>query len=165
MLLGVDVKPSSGIERWGDWPNDVRPLLEHWNKSVWVGLSFYRRGLFDCDDCHARCEPSKDGVATFGATTFGSRQWHKQREWLCDDCLIARARAVLPIWQHYRESGRRDFGCICPTPARRSDGSYDWRIDPNCRYHKLAAQFPDDHSIPWNCPTYYDGCNCTRPKR
>lgn len=52
-------------------------------------------------------------------------------------------------------------GCICPKPtAKKEDGSYDWKIDPACLYHRAAAERPQDHSIPWNCPTYYDGCNC-----
>lgn len=30
----------------------------------------------------------------------------------------------------------------------------------NCLYHYAAALQPDNHRIPWNCPSYYDGCNC-----
>lgn len=51
-------------------------------------------------------------------------------------------------------------GCTC-----------DWRdpehkISPSCLYHYAARLQPENHRIPWNCPTYYDGCNCentTRP--
>jgi hypothetical protein len=50
--------------------------------------------------------------------------------------------------------------CICPTPARLPDGTFDWQIRDECPYHSYAAAHPDDHQIPWNCPTFYDGCNC-----
>jgi hypothetical protein len=42
-------------------------------------------------------------------------------------------------------------GCSCPT--------HDV-VDPDCLYHYAASVQPDNHHIPWNCPTYYDGCNC-----
>ena len=29
-----------------------------------------------------------------------------------------------------------------------------------CLYHYAAQLQPSNHRIPWNCPTYYDGCNC-----
>jgi hypothetical protein len=58
-------------------------------------------------------------------------------------------------------------GCICvrstkgygatPKPC---GGGFDWRIDPDCPYHLAAAADPGNHRIPWNCPTYWDGCNC-----
>jgi hypothetical protein len=43
-------------------------------------------------------------------------------------------------------------GCSCRTHE----------IDPDCLYHYAASVQPDNHTIPWNCPTYYDGCNCQR---
>jgi hypothetical protein len=46
-------------------------------------------------------------------------------------------------------------GCIC---AWTRDGK--WQLNPECGYHQLAARNPGDHRIPWNCPTFYDGCNC-----
>lgn len=27
-------------------------------------------------------------------------------------------------------------------------------------YFRIAAENPEDHRIPWNCPSYWDGCNC-----
>lgn len=62
-------------------------------------------------------------------------------------------------------------GCICvilrasaddPSVGYfpNGDGSYDWNIDPECEYHGRAAAEPWNHAIPWNCPTFYDGCNC-----
>ena len=43
-------------------------------------------------------------------------------------------------------------GCACKNPHVP---------DPNrCLYHYAAQLQPDNHKIPWNCPTYYDGCNC-----
>jgi hypothetical protein len=29
-----------------------------------------------------------------------------------------------------------------------------------CNYHASAERQPWNHRIPWNCKTYYDGCNC-----
>lgn len=53
--------------------------------------------------------------------------------------------------------------CTCMTPERvreaRQRGT-EAEIDPACAYHRDAAEHPYDHSIPWNCPTYHDGCNC-----
>lgn len=57
--------------------------------------------------------------------------------------------------------------CICVTLdgqpygySANGDGTYEWRIDPACEYHQAAAAEPWNHRIPWNCPTYWDGCNC-----
>ena len=56
--------------------------------------------------------------------------------------------------------------CICGPPKRRDDGTYDWsNIRSDCGYHTVAAENPDDHRIPWNCPTYWDGCNCKERTR
>ena len=55
-------------------------------------------------------------------------------------------------------------GCICSRNpnwyTEKEDGSYVFDLDPECGYHGVAAEHPDDHRIPWNCPTYWDGCNC-----
>jgi hypothetical protein len=52
-------------------------------------------------------------------------------------------------------------GCICPSPWRKDGNSeWVWNINPSCQYHASAAQQPWNHRIPWNCPTFYDGCNC-----
>ena len=88
LTLGVEIKPASGIVNWAGWPDDVRDLLRGWNrgsKDRPMKLSFYRRGLFDCADCGARCEPASSGVAFLNG------------RWLCDDCLISRARAFLSM--------------------------------------------------------------------
>ena len=78
-------------------------------------------------------------------------------------------RCMVPkmSWKQFRERGySKDYdsqtahGCICPSPGKNPDGSWDWKIDENCNYHATAARYPDNHGIPWNCHTYYDGCNC-----
>ncbi len=68
-------------------------------------------------------------------------------------------------WHDFRARGdnlddQTAHGCICTTPNRREDGTFDWQIDPACVYHATAAKYPHNHTIPWNCPTYHDGCNC-----
>lgn len=43
-------------------------------------------------------------------------------------------------------------GCTCGTPCRE--------VKDSCMYHFAASLQPWNHRIPWNCPAYYDGCNC-----
>ncbi|MFA7267040.1 MAG: hypothetical protein WC054_12075 [Candidatus Nanopelagicales bacterium] len=68
-------------------------------------------------------------------------------------------------WEAFRKRGvdleiHRDKGCICPRPEPLPDGTFAWEISDTCEYHATAAKYPMHHGIPWNCPTYYDGCNC-----
>jgi hypothetical protein len=62
------------------------------------------------------------------------------------DYLRARIDAVAAV----RLLGITDLmGCTC--------GGNDIA---SCMYHYGASLQPGNHRIPWNCPTYYDGCNC-----
>ena len=61
-------------------------------------------------------------------------------------------------------------GCICVIKdgdpygyTDNGDGTYTWRINPECGYHQAAAAQSWNHRTPWNCPTYWDGCNCDDP--
>ena len=64
------------------------------------------------------------------------------------DYLKARIDAYAPL----RPLGVMEFeGCTC--------GSHPPDF-VNCMYHYAAKLQPDNHRIPWNCPTFYDGCNC-----
>jgi len=56
-----------------------------------------------------------------------------------------------------REDSQVVHGCICPKPTERNG---KWEFNPECQYHATAAKYRANHAIPWNCPTYYDGCNC-----
>lgn len=49
-------------------------------------------------------------------------------------------------------------GCICG--FERVGEKIKWNIKPECEYHAKAFRYPNNHGIPWNCPTYWDGCNC-----
>lgn len=49
-------------------------------------------------------------------------------------------------------------GCTCQRFDAEA-GKHTYGSVP-CRYHEGAAQQPWNHRIPWNCPTYWDGCNC-----
>lgn len=53
-------------------------------------------------------------------------------------------------------------GCTCwgRSAKLRSTHTFETGPDSPCDYHAYAAQHPDDHRSPWNCPTYWDGCNC-----
>lgn len=89
-IYPVPVKPASGINSWNGWPDDVRDTLRHWNGGH-RGLSFRRSAtgsifepsvcVFKCVDCEQFCAAHRHGAAVF------------KGDWLCDDCLIARARA------------------------------------------------------------------------
>ena len=77
---------------------------------------------------------------------------------MSDDLTTRRGR--------YVGDARKDprYGsCICAAPGRIRANGGKLVIDPACGYHQVAADFPNDHSIPWNCPTYWDGCNCDDP--
>lgn len=44
-------------------------------------------------------------------------------------------------------------GCTCQGGACSG-------VDETCLYHYAARLQPWNHHIPWNCPSYLDGCNC-----
>lgn len=80
------------------------------------------------------------------ATAGGKHYWPKRQAY-----VLARVEYL---------ADRRAFrggdlgGCVCKhTPA-------GWDFDPECAYHLAAKRQPWNHRIPWNCPTFYDGCNC-----
>jgi hypothetical protein len=52
-------------------------------------------------------------------------------------------------------------GCACDLIAAAKTGEFV--LNPDCLYHLAARLQPDNHRIPWNCPTYWDGCNCDEP--
>ena len=60
-------------------------------------------------------------------------------------------RARVDAFAKVRPLTARDCGgCTC--------GSH--KVRRGCMYHYAAALQPWNHRIPWNCPNYYDGCNC-----
>lgn len=64
----------------------MRDILLAWNRRR--GLSFLRLiGTFKCRDCGEFCEPHANGAAVFYHGD-GRRLW----DFVCDDCLVARAR-------------------------------------------------------------------------
>lgn len=83
------------------------------------------------------------------------------------DCESSRVR----WWEDFANRGtERDdvhgpkHGCVCDC-EKGEDGKNKWTINPRCEYHATAAKYPSNHSIPWNCPTFYDGCNCNQEFR
>ena len=60
------------------------------------------------------------------------------------------------ICVHRLEEGNDGYGYILNDDKTVKE----WRINPACEYHQAAAAEPFNHRIPWNCPTYWDGCNC-----
>lgn len=84
-IYPVDLKPASGIDNWGKWPQDVEPLLKAWNgRHGGHKLSFGGpyMSVFKCPDCERFCVPHRYGAA------------YLDGEHVCDDCLIERARAA-----------------------------------------------------------------------
>jgi hypothetical protein len=146
-IYPVPLKPASSILSWDGWPEDVVERLRHWNGGH-RGLSFGGGRVFKCPDCARFCEPQRYGTATISGVE------------ICDDCLIERARranakAATIVLGRPPECG----SCICGVERiQRRD------FRPECTYHAAALAHPDNHSIPWNCPTYWDGCNCTLPQ-
>lgn len=86
-IYPVPIKPRSAINSWDGWPEDVVGALRRWNSGH---LSFRRSAtgslfspvyaVFKCEDCEEFCETHPHGAAVLDGA------------WLCDDCLIARAR-------------------------------------------------------------------------
>lgn len=113
-IYPVRVKPASDIGRWGQWPEDVEGLLHWWNKQG--RLTFHRTAtgnVFKCEDCGEFCEPHTHGAAVLSG------------DWLCDDCVIARARQCrIPTTQPRvcKQCGKANRGrprcpwCGHPTP-------------------------------------------------
>ena len=65
-------------------------------------------------------------------------------------------RARIDETAKVRPLGAWDYpGCACNALPE---------VNPDCLYHYAASPQPDNHRIPWNCPTYYDGCNCDSAK-
>lgn len=79
------IKPSTAIEKWDGWPNDVVGKLLGWNKGPNAPLSFRRIGVFECCGCAELCEAHRYGAAVLSGQP------------LCDDCLIAHARGQLAL--------------------------------------------------------------------
>lgn len=97
-IYPVPVKPASKIGTWSAWPADVVETLKMWNGGRGVPgkrrarLTFRRTSsgsifepsvnVFKCEDCSAFCKSHSCGAAVLDGA------------WLCDDCLIARARGA-----------------------------------------------------------------------
>lgn len=97
-IYPVQVKPRTAISRWSQWPEDcvdeIRRLVRGW---------YSTGGVFKCADCEAFCEPHPHGVphvsgpgwkGTHGYPLLAAER-HLKADVLCDECLIARARAAL----------------------------------------------------------------------
>lgn len=96
-IYPVPIKPASPINTWRDWPADVREIIHGWNHGK--GLTFIRSpNVFKCFDCGAYCRTHRHGAAVFRDRRGG--------EWLCDDCVIARARESAASGQQRQSEGQ-----------------------------------------------------------
>jgi len=145
--------------------------------------SLYKKGgiaLCYCDDTGKPQEGTGD-MKYLGKGKFECR--HVKEDIIVEDCPVctlhwyeARVKYLefsLPKMatkmsdediKLYNECG----GCICSRlndPEVVMKDPTKWVIDPKCIYHQMAKKYPANHSIPWNCPTYWDGCNCDRPSK
>lgn len=100
MIIREPIKPRSEINRWADWPDDVREELKAWNRQRapfpgWhYRLGFYRAGplrngayplrTFRCSECKYLCMHHPNGTATLDGYTK-----------VCDECLIHLARRAI----------------------------------------------------------------------
>jgi hypothetical protein len=76
---GICIVTSSRVKSWEGWPDDVRETLRHWNCRR--ALSFrYTHRLFKCPDCERFIDPA------------GTAACHLHESFICDDCIIDRAR-------------------------------------------------------------------------
>lgn len=87
-IYPVPVKPASRFNRWSDWPEDLVPAI----RSLVRG--WYRIGIFKCADCDAFCHSHPHGAAHVrGGGRSIPRNEHERGVPICDDCLLALARA------------------------------------------------------------------------
>ncbi len=93
-IYPVAVKPPSGIKTWSGWPDDVRPVISRWNHEK-GGLSFCNSRLFKCPDCGEFCREHNGCV-------FDRL---REPEYVCDDCVIARARHFLASQPEQKREG------------------------------------------------------------
>jgi hypothetical protein len=89
--------------------------------------------------------------------------------WTGQDTLrkdAAGLKHLLAARHAYLKARVDHFAATRPLTSRDSDGCTCGAVrreapDPkSCLYHYAAALQPWNHRIPWNCPSYYDGCNC-----
>lgn len=103
-----------------------------------------------------------------GLTAIFLRHLKPVEEELADmRCDLEHEEASVQWWRDFAARGdnRDDLphhgGCICKY-VYDENKKPKWTIDPKCKYHATAAKYPSNHAIPWNCPTYWDGCNCNQ---
>ncbi len=87
--------------------------------------------------------------------------------WTTQDTLRKHAAGVqhlIEARQEYLRTRVDYFAARRPLTSRDSQGCTCNPHKPDresCLYHYAAALQPWNHRIPWNCPTYFDGCNCS----
>ena len=65
--------------------------------------------------------------------------------------------------QAYLKARIEAFARIRPLLSTRDTGGCTCggrEVKATCMYHYGASLQPWNHRIPWNCPSFYDGCNC-----
>ena len=86
--------------------------------------------------------------------------------WTGQDTLrtgAAGLKHLLAARQRYLKARVDHFASVRPLTIRDSNGCTCNPHQPDvdaCLYHYAARLQPWNHRIPWNCPSYYDGCNC-----
>jgi hypothetical protein len=90
---------------------------------------------------------------------------HAVVTWTGQDTLrrdAAGYRHLIGARQEYLRARIEAFGKVRALTPRDCDGCTcgGHEVRDDCMYHYAAALQPWNHRIPWNCPSYYDGCNC-----
>lgn len=85
-------KPRSKITSWSGWPADVVETLHRWNRKGRLSFRYHRQRFPRCEFCGLHFERESTVAVLYrvaernGASKYGRTA--------CDDCVIARARAV-----------------------------------------------------------------------
>jgi hypothetical protein len=90
---------------------------------------------------------------------------HKVVTWTTQDTIrhgAAGTPALIRARQDYYRGRLEAYARVRPLGITDTGGCTcrEYPPGPDCMYHYAARLQPDNHRIPANCPTYYDGCNC-----
>lgn len=81
--MTFEIAPPRRIEKWADWPDDVRPILRSLNRTH--ALRFAGTKPFKCGICDKATEGNR----------YGNAEFHGMD--ICDPCIIRIARKAVQL--------------------------------------------------------------------
>jgi hypothetical protein len=89
-LAGVTVWTKSKVIDWSGWPADVEPTLRHWNRKGRLSFRQETIGFWGPPATGLPCLTAK----CVDCGRFFNQRWACLLDncWVCDDCVITRAR-------------------------------------------------------------------------